>query len=235
MDNRRAVVILGGFLSPGWAYRGMARALETLSGSRVFVVGTHSYDWLPASRPEGWVCLLEKLDRTVQEASRSVAGERITLVGHSAGGVLSRLYLSTDPFLGRAYRGLERIDRLITLGSPHDNQGGMRRGGRMSGWVESRYPGAFFSPEVDYTAVAGKAIYGDLGGSPGKRMAYRTYRDLCGQGQVWGDGLIPVESALLKGAQEIVLEEIYHFPIFGGDWYGTPERIPLWWQPGNSE
>jgi pimeloyl-ACP methyl ester carboxylesterase len=169
------------------------------------------------------------LDWTVRQAAQRSATGKVTLIGHSTGGVLGRLYLSPEPFLGRTYRGLERVDRLITLGSPHYNTGGLARGGCLSRWVEQRYPGAYYAPEVAYVSVAGRLRRGDLGGSRAERWAYQTYRDLCGDGAVWGDGLIPVASALLQGARPVTLEGVSHFPGFGQHWYGDAEIVRQWW------
>jgi alpha-beta hydrolase superfamily lysophospholipase len=75
------------------------------------------------SQSAAWARLLAGLDRAVQQAARSEPDVKITLVGCSAGGALARLYLYPDPFLGRAYQGLKRVNHLITLGSPHHSQG----------------------------------------------------------------------------------------------------------------
>jgi hypothetical protein len=42
--------------------------------------------------------------------------------------------------------------------------------------------------------------------------------------------LIPVPSALLDGAQQVILDDVSHFSVFGEPWYGSPETIPLWWE-----
>lgn len=42
-----------------------------------------------------------------------------TQVAHSAGGWISRLYLSTAAYDGRAYNGARFVSTLVTLGSPH--------------------------------------------------------------------------------------------------------------------
>ena len=40
-------------------------------------------------------------------------------MAHSAGGWISRLYLSTAAYDGRAYNGARFVSALVTLGSPH--------------------------------------------------------------------------------------------------------------------
>ena len=223
------VVIIGGFLSYAWAYREMQQELSAWTGRPVSIADIPGHEWLLAVSSLGWARLLTGLDRAVQRAIRSASGGKITLVGHSAGGVLARLYLSPDPFLEHSYRGLERVNHLITLGSPHYSQGSWRRGGRLSRYVEKCYPGAYFQPEVRYTSFAGKFLHGDRSGSRFQRWAYDRYEEICGQGNTWGDGLIPIQAALLKGSDQVILDRISHYSVFGDPWYGSSAAIPKWW------
>jgi len=223
------IVIIGGFLSYAWAYREMQQELSAWTGRPVSIADIAGHEWLLAVSSLGWARLLAGLDRAVQRAIRSASAGKITLIGHSAGGVLARLYLSPDPFLGHSFRGLERVNHLITLGSPHYSQGSWRRGGRLSRYVEGRYPGAYFQPEVRYTSFAGKFLRGDHAGSRFQRWAYDRYEEICGQGNTWGDGLVPIQAALLKGSDQVILERISHYSIFGDPWYGSNVAIPKWW------
>ena len=229
------IVIFGGFLSADRIYFALRETLAALTRQHVSVVQTRSLDWLPSVSQVGWAVLLRKLDRTVRAAAQISATSKVTLIGHSAGGVLSRLYLSPHPFYGQAFRGYERVSQLITLGSPHHNRGGLTRGGYMAQWIEQHYPGAAFSPFVSYTAVAGQSLRGDQRGTPRERMAYRTYRSISGHGDEWGDGLVPASAALLRGAHHIKLDGVAHFAIFGDDWYGSESIIPLWWQTSQEQ
>ena len=225
------MVILGGFMSFASLYGGMRDELASITGQPVAIVQTFGHDWLPSVTPVGWTRLSRKLDCTVCSAASYSATGRITLIGHSMGGVLARLYLSPRPFMGQVYRGLDLVDRLITLGSPHHNQAGLTRGGMMSRWVERHYPGAFFAPRVEYVSVAGKAIRGNLSGTGRERWVYWNHKKMCGRGDTWGDGIVPVESALLRGSRPIVLEGVSHFGRPGGRWYGDDDVIPVWLEP----
>ena len=223
-------MVLGGFLSGPSLYGGMRSTLAELQGSEVSVVPVQGFEWPAAISGWGWSRILRALDQVVREAVQSSGGRRITLVGHSAGGVLGRLYLSPDPFRGESFSGLERVSRLITLGSPHRNASGapLRR------WVDEQLPGAFFAPDVEYVTVAGKAVRGDRRGGLKKRMVYGLYRNLCGDGEAWGDGLVPVPSALLEGALHVVLPDVSHAPLGGRSWYGTRAVVRQWWAAGLS-
>jgi pimeloyl-ACP methyl ester carboxylesterase len=228
--SAEAIVILGGFLSMSTLYDTLRSTLAQLTGQPVYVVQTRSIDWIPSLLPAGWLYVLRKLDSTVRRAARLAARGRVTLIGHSAGGVLGRLYLSPEPFLGQVFGGLERVDRLITLGSPHYNERRWLHGGMMARWVEDRVPGACFAPQVQYCSVAGKLVRGDNHGSLRERQAYGFYEQIGGEGDAWGDGLVPVASALLAGSHQITLKGVGHFAGFGGPWYGTEEAIAAWWQ-----
>jgi pimeloyl-ACP methyl ester carboxylesterase len=225
------IVIFGGFLSFPGAYGGMRDTLAQITGQPVWIVEARSYDWIRTISRIGWTYLLRKLKRTVHQAVRHSTTGKVTLVGHSAGGVMARLYLSPKPFLGHAYGGLDYVDHLITLGSPHYNQ----RGGRMRRWVDEQYPGAYFAPQVEYTSVAGKAICGNRRGSFRGRWAYRFYERLSGDGNAWGDGLVPVASALLCESRQVTLDGVSHFTGFGGPWYGTAEVVRRWWNACTSD
>ena len=223
------IVILGGFLSEGKIYGSMKNALAACSGQPVLIVDTHTTDWLPAVVARGWSLVLNKLDETVNEAVALSTDGKVTLVCHSAGGVLARLYLGANPFFGTVYDGKRYVDHLITLGSPHYNGKNVMYGGAMSRYVEDLYPGAHFSEEVQYISVAGRVVQGDRKGTGRQRQAFRVYNNIIGQGDVWGDGLIPVRSALLEGSRQIELDGVGHFVGFGGSWYGVPEVIARWW------
>lgn len=222
------IVIVGGFLSFSMLYIGMRDTLAEISGQPVWIVEMQSYDWLPATVPPGWNRLLRKLEKTVHEVAAGSDTGKVTLIGHSAGGVLARLYLSPRPFWGHAYRGLDHVSHLVTLGSPHYNRQKLIYGGWISQWIEKRYPGATFAPEVRYCSVAGKLIFGNPQGTLRERHAHSFYADIGGKGEVWGDGLIPVSSALLKGSEQILLKAS-HFSGFGGPWYGEEQVVRQWW------
>jgi len=136
------------------------------------------------------------------------AAGKVALIGHSAGGWISRAYLSQRNYGGRAYNGQSMVHSLVTLGSPH----GSAPGPAFSGveWV-NREP-----VSVPALALSGSGYPGD--GSCGK-FTQDAYAFCCPYGSDGssydGDGVTPVESALaLPGAANaFVLEgDITHFP-----------------------
>jgi len=231
---QQPIVIVGGILSFPTIYSRMRRTLARLTDRPVGIVEVHGYHWLRSLRPAGWVSILKRLDQAVRQAVSQSAGGKIMLVAHSAGGLVARLYLSPEPFLGQTYGGLEYVDGLITLSSPHHYQRRSIHGGWLPGWLEERYPGAYFAPQVNYTSVAGRLIRGNCHGTPRERLAYGLYKELGGDGQVWGDGVVPVSSALLRGSRHLVLEGVSHYAGFGGPWFGSAQVISRWWDSASA-
>lgn len=56
----------------------------------------------------------------------------------------------------------------------------------------------------------------------------------CGRGDVWGDGITPLECAVLKGAENIVLDGVLHNPGTP-QWYGDAQFVLPKWVPYMTE
>lgn len=218
-------VIFGGFLSYAGHYNSMQENLESITGHNVTIVKTKGFDWLPVITIQGWIYLLRKLDQAVIQAANSNSGADVTIFAHSIGGILARIYLLKDPFPGEKFQGRGAVTQLITLGSPHSNKGGITRGGLLTRWLSKHYPGGTNVPGVTYTSIAGKYICGKNAGSTREHWVYQNYKSVCGRGDVWGDGLIPVKCALLEDSVKIVLDGVSHAQIFGKPWYGDKDAI----------
>jgi hypothetical protein len=54
------------------------------------------------------------------------------------------------------------------------------------------------------------------------------YEHLLEDAETWGDGMVPVETALLEGAEQAVLEGVHHAAVFGRPWYGSPGTVKQW-------
>ena len=97
--SAQPIVILGGFASLDALYVGMRAAMARCTGQPVSIVPAWSLDWLPGVRPEHWKRILDTLGDTVQRAVGASPTGKVTLIGHSAGGVLARFYLSPEPLI----------------------------------------------------------------------------------------------------------------------------------------
>ena len=220
------VVILGGFLITDEAYQPLAEWIQDRAGAPVRIVHVTRLDWLATSWGFGWVRLLDRVDACVRDLHSSHPGCSVTLIGHSSGGVMLRPYLSDEPFEGRTYRGAERCNRLVTLGSPHQ----ALKATPLRAEVDRRFPGCPLADRVDYLAVAGRLdLEGVNASNFSRRSASRSYQQISGDPAAAGDGLVPVDSALLRDARSVVLDDTAHGGLFGRSWYGSLDRVEAWW------
>ena len=220
------VVILGGFLITDEAYRPLADWIHQATGAPVRIVAASRLDWLATSWGFGWCRLLDRVDSCVRELQRQSRNERVTLIGHSSGGVMLRPYLVDQTFLGRCFNGATRCNRLITLGSPHQAV----RATPLRARVDRAFPGCPEADHVDYVAVAGRLDpLGSNASTFSTRTSARSYRQIMGDPDLEGDGLVPVQSALLRDARWIELSDTAHGGLFGQSWYGSTDRIDHWW------
>ncbi|GMP42126.1 hypothetical protein CsSME_00011965 [Camellia sinensis var. sinensis] len=64
------------------------------------------------------------------------------------------------------------------------------------------------------------------------RFIGQGYKQVCGQADVWGDGVVPEVAAHLEGALNISLDGVYHSPVGSDDesrpWYGSPAIVEQW-------
>ncbi|MFQ3580357.1 MAG: lipase [Chloracidobacterium sp.] len=226
MALRYPIVIIGGFLVDWTAYRPLAQQLETICRAPVAIVPLTQASWLYASGVGSYRNLLDMAQATVEKTRQAHAAKRVNLVTHSAGGIVARLYLGDDAYDGVAYRGHRQTATLVTLGCPHASLLSWTR--RTMDFVNSHYPGAFYA-SVRYVAVIGCAIRGAFPGTLAEMAAYQSYRLVCGDGTVWGDGVVPVASGQLEGAVNYVCDGIQHVPNRpGADWY---DRAVEQWRP----
>ena len=204
-------------------YRELARILQDLSGAEVHVAPLTPFDWLRA-RYRGYGQLVFEVASTVDRALLESDSSRVVLVGHSAGGLACRIYVGGDPpYGGRRYSGHRRVSDLITLGTPHLAAG--TRGFLPISRVNELFPGALHGPAgLRYLSVAGGAADGAT-----SRRARKRYERLVEDGRVRGDGVVPIESALLPGSETLVLDDLYHNHHLGR-WYGADRvSVERWW------
>ncbi len=218
------ILILGGFLISPQAYAPMVTRLEQLSGQPVQLVPVGKPEWLLTVFAFAWARILDRVSNAVSELARDSPTGKVTLIGHSSGGIMLRLLLDQAPFQGRSYNGKALADTLVMLGSPHT----ALKATVLRQMVAQRLPGATFADQVTYISVAGDL---DLQTATpmAQRLAPTAYRNSTGDRHDRGDGLVPVSSALLEGSTPLVLPGVAHGGAFGPSWYGSPEVVERWW------
>jgi hypothetical protein len=239
-DDPRAaptVLIIGGFLTSPPLYDRTRERLLRRGAAHVVVASIWTPDWLLIPwRGHGPIATrsaraLIGAGEVATASSRS-KGAPLLVIGHSAGGVTARILTSPVPFAGRRFGGAGRIGTIVTLGSPHRMAAGRANSTVAAHFVEAHVPGAFFAPRVGYLTVASRAEPGRRFGTPGERWRWRAYVRAIGPeapDEIEGDGLIPVASAILDGARQIVLDDIDHGQGARLPWYGSDEGLDGWW------
>src|SRR5829696_3231475 len=222
MSNAPIVIVGGATWWPN-SYRDLANTLRDISGSEVHVAPITPLDWA-LGYFKGFGQLVFEVASAVDRALLGSEAKKAVLVGHSAGGLACRVYIGGDPpYGGRRYSGHRRVEAFISLGTPH-NVADKRRLAPLIR-VNELFPGALHSQAgLRYLSVAGDAL--DGASSPRTRKRYERLVD---DGRVAGDGVVPVEAALLPGSESLVVEGVRHNSRLGR-WYGSDrETVERWW------
>jgi triacylglycerol esterase/lipase EstA (alpha/beta hydrolase family) len=220
-------VILPGYLESAPVYFPLAQQLID-RGSPTWVVPVKLRHWLPTIGGRSMVPILQLLHETVTRTLVESGAGQINLIGHSAGGWISRIYLGEQPYTihsdvaadAELWNARSRVAALICLGTPQFSEEKWTK--KNLNFVNDNYPGAFY-PEVDYICLAGKTIFGDRPWS----LAHQSYKITCGEGKTWGDGITPIDAAYLDGAKNLAIEGVKHSPR-SNFWYGSPAALEQW-------
>jgi pimeloyl-ACP methyl ester carboxylesterase len=217
------IVIVGGATWWPSSYRDFANTLREISGCEVHVAPITPLDWA-LGYVRGFGQLVFEVATTVDKALLENEMKKAVLVGHSAGGLACRVYTGGDPpYGGRRYSGHRRVERLISLGTPHN----VRDSARLAPItrVNDLFPGTLHADAgLLYLSVVGNAVNG-----ASSRRARKRYERLVEDGEVDGDGVVPVEAALLPGSESVVVDGLHHNRRMGL-WYGSDrETVGRWW------
>tara|TARA_B100000579_G_C22790910_1_gene834435 strand:+ start:277 stop:978 length:702 start_codon:yes stop_codon:yes gene_type:complete len=219
------VIIVGGFLIDSSAYNEMANYIKSRTNNKVVIIPISKIEWICTNWSFGWKIILDKIDKAVKELLNESSTNKVTLIGHSSGGMILRLYLSDLLFSNKIYRGKAYANCLITLGSPNQ----AKRATSLRNFVSVKLPGSFYSKDVKYISVAGELdLNGPIATKTSLRLSKSSYKALNGEEDVIGDGLVPRDSALLIGSKHVVIKETAHGKTFGKDWYGSKNKVEEW-------
>jgi len=236
------VVICPGLGNQSSDYDELAAILRE-RGHAVAIADVARIDWARNAagivKPSYWQGTLTPrptVDWYLERCKRAVLTVRelgkVSLLAHSAGGWLARVYIDT-------YDDEKDIGRLISLGSPmkpvpRGVPGVIDQTRGILTYVDKLRTVAELSP-IAVTCVAGTYARGSGTfeglSSMQSFIVGQGYKQVCGSADVDGDGITPVDFALMDGAKHIVLEGIYHTPLGAGEsrrWYGSREVVDRW-------
>ena len=177
---------------------------------------------------------LERIKRAVRDLRETYGTQdKVSLLAHSAGGWLARVYIDT-------YDEDGDIGRLVSLGSPmkpvpRDVPGVIDQTRGILTYVDEKLRKVKELAPISVTCVAGTYLRGrgtfDGLSSAQAFVVGQGYKQVCGSADADGDGITPVETALMADAEHIILEGIYHTPLGAGEdrpWYGSPGVVDRW-------
>jgi len=165
-------------------------------GGILAVGGSQKVEEYPMVEPRGKFILPQDKDLA--------PNTKVALIGHSAGGWISRAYLSDRSYGGKVYGGQKYVHSLVTLGTPHMTAPGPAFAGVQ--WCNQE------PATVRSLAVAGSGFRGaEWGGLTQGAYAFCCPNQSDGTSYD-GDGITPVGSALaLKGAEQMTFDDVTHF------------------------
>lgn len=229
--DRPSVLIVGGFATVPLNYWPLRRRLLAREAARVDIAPLWTPDWLIAAML-GFGPILRRTGRAIGRTYRAGGRQPIIVVGHSAGGIATRLAMADKPFNGRIADVAEAVGCLVTLGTPH---GLARLGNRYqhaghaaATFLDRTTPGAHFAPRTSYLSVGARtpgAEYPGLGGNLANEFFSIAVGD---ETQALGDGIVPFSAVHLEGAEQLTFDDVRHGMI-GSPWYGDDVAIDRWW------
>ncbi|KAL3942463.1 MAG: hypothetical protein SGBAC_003347 [Bacillariaceae sp.] len=197
--------------------------------------------WLPLEYPKN---IVPKGNFPLPDLTKPAnKKKKIALIGHSAGGWISRIYLSEQEYGGKVYNGSNYVHSLVTLGTPHASAPGPAFAG--ISWINQQEEHLQqqlqqhlqlqleLQEQVQHTgkrsgktrtlAVAGKGYSGDQWGF----MTKGAYSFCCPDGsdgsQYDGDGMTPIFSSLaMPNSESLILpqDRVNHFGWTDAGWVG---------------
>ena len=228
--SQNPVVILPGVLFWDNLYAGMKKALAAyVPEEKIAVVPVNILDWIgfPPSPEQSTNRVMAALDRTVASVQQRYPDEKITIVAHSGGGTVALVYLLERPFQGDVYKRSSSVGKLITLGTPFQTTEYYAR--IKTDFISKHLSPGFFD-RCKIVSVVSDRYTGSLEKGIVERMCYMFYKNVSEQGNIAGDGIVPVKSCFLKGAKNVTISGIEHLPTPHTTWYGTKEGIEQWVQ-----
>ena len=234
-------------------YDGVKKQLLERGHPKVEVAQLTRLDWLRITpsilKEEFWTGNLtptptldffyEGLDAAFEEVTGDVA-----IVGHSIGGWVARAYVAEKS---------RNVAKIVTLGTPHlASENGVDQTRGLVDYINANYPADSRMCCVVGNTSTAMSLNDLLQKEPwtGERsplleslVALPSYAVIAGEFQdpfsLRGDGLIPIDAALLPGTQRLILPECHHSGFIptaldsiqlpdSYQWYGSPSMLAQW-------
>jgi triacylglycerol esterase/lipase EstA (alpha/beta hydrolase family) len=227
-QSQNPVVIIEGVGFWDSLYNETKDVLSTkIPSEKIFILPINALDWIgfPPSPERSTNRVMKVLDTTLKEVQAKYPDEPINIVAHSGGGTVAMIYLLGKPYQGDSYDQSYKINKLITLGTPFHS---LETYGKMkSDFIFEHLDKSFFE-KVPVVSVTSDAWEGKLGGKMSNIVSYYFYESVSGKGDLFGDGIVSVDSCKLDGAENVVLEGIEHLPTPMTPWYGAKIGVEQW-------
>ena len=224
------IVILPGVLFWDSLYAGMKKALASyIPQEKIAIVPVHVHDWIgfPPSPERSTNRVMAKLDRTIAGTRDRYPDEEITIIAHSGGGTVAMVYLLEQPFQGDVYGRSGSVGKLLALGTPFHTTEHYAK--IKTDFINRHLTPGFFE-RCKVVSIVSDQYTGSLEKGFIERMCYMFYKNVSEKGDVQGDGIVPVKSCFLKGAENVTISGIEHLPTPHTTWYGTREGVEQWVQ-----
>ncbi len=226
--NQNPVVIIEGVGFWDSLYEEMKECLsKKISAEKIFILPINVFDWVgfPPDPERSTNRVMKVLDNTLKDVQKRYPEEPINIVAHSGGGTIAMIYLLGIPYLGDAYNNSAKINKLLTLGTPYHS---LETYGKLkSDFIFKHLDKTFFEkfPVISFTSNSWE---GKLGDSLSNIASYYFYQSVSGKGELFGDGIVTVESCTLDGAENVILEGVEHLPTPMTPWYGAKIGVDQW-------
>ncbi|HYI21981.1 MAG TPA: hypothetical protein VEX62_05015 [Candidatus Limnocylindrales bacterium] len=230
-DERPTVLIVGGLATAPPNYWPMRKRLLRLGAGQVHIAPIWPPDWMLAGLV-GFGPLMRRTGNAIVRAYRAGGRRPIIVVGHSAGGIASRLAMAGAPYHGRRAAVAPAVGCLVTLGTPHQLSRIPNRyhhtGHDATDFLDRESPGAFFAPRTSYLTVGSSHPEIAVSGIPGRLIGNFFSIAVGEHTRHAGDGVVPASAVHLEGAQQMTFDDVRH-GVTGGPWYGDEPIVNRWW------
>ncbi len=225
---QKPVIILPGVLFWEGLYAEMKTILSAyVPAEKIAIAPVNLLDWVgfPPSPERSTNRVMAVLDRTVTMMQDRFPDEKITIIAHSGGGTVALVYLLEQTFQGDEYHHGSSVGKLLTLGTPFHTTEHFAK--IKTDFIDRHLKPDFFD-RCRVVSVVSDQYAGSLDKGIIERMCYHFYKNVSGDGNLSGDGIVPAKSCFLKGAENVAISEVEHLPTPHASWYGTREGIEQW-------